>query len=60
MKIAIDPYMFRALPFDDMVRGCPLMNPEFNGRPDRAAESEAAFGARWRSCCRCSSVRGSR
>jgi myo-inositol catabolism protein IolH len=25
---------------------CPLMNSEFNGRPDRAAESEAAF---WRS-----------
>lgn len=24
---------------------CPLMNPEFNGRPERAAESEAAF---WR------------
>lgn len=26
--------------------GCPLMNSEFNGRPERAAESEAAF---WRS-----------
>lgn len=26
--------------------GCELMNSEFNGRPDRAAESEAAF---WRS-----------
>ncbi|WP_442804922.1 sugar phosphate isomerase/epimerase family protein, partial [Streptomyces luteogriseus] len=126
MKIALDPYMFRALPIDEMVRtvaelgyehielspraefmpfflhpraddtrvaelknalrahgvqlssvlplykwsspdeaerqaavrnwkrmieitadlGCPLMNSEFNGRPERAAESEAAF---WRS-----------
>jgi hypothetical protein len=126
MKIALDPYMFRALPLDEMVRtvaylgyqyielsprddfmpfflhpraddervadlknslrrhgvqlssvlplykwsspdeterqaavrywkrmieitaelGCPLMNSEFNGRPERAAESEAAF---WRS-----------
>jgi myo-inositol catabolism protein IolH len=126
MKIALDPYMFRALPMDDMVRTvaelgyayielsprddfmpfflhpraddervaalkrslrthgvqlssvlplykwsspdeterqaavrywkrmiqitadleCPLMNSEFNGRPERAAESEAAF---WRS-----------
>ena len=126
MKIALDPYMFRALPIDDMVRtvaelgyeyielsprddfmpfflhpradddhvaelknslrthgvqlssvlplykwsspdeterqaavrywkrmieitaelGCPLMNSEFNGRPEQAAESEAAF---WRS-----------
>ncbi|MFF5189092.1 sugar phosphate isomerase/epimerase family protein [Streptomyces sp. NPDC000345] len=126
MKIALDPYMFRALPIDDMVRTvaelgceyielspredfmpfflhpraddervrelknslrthgvkpssvlplykwsspdeterqaavrywkrmieitadleCPLMNSEFNGRPERAAESEAAF---WRS-----------
>ncbi|MEV5302193.1 sugar phosphate isomerase/epimerase family protein [Amycolatopsis methanolica] len=26
--------------------GCPLMNSEFNGRPEKAAESEAAF---WRS-----------
>ncbi|OXM75309.1 MULTISPECIES: sugar phosphate isomerase/epimerase family protein [Amycolatopsis] len=26
--------------------GCPLMNSEFNGRPEQAAESEAAF---WRS-----------
>lgn len=123
MKIALDPYMFRALPIDDMVRTvaelgyeyielsprddfmpfflhpraddgrvaelknalrthgvklssvlplykwsspdeterqtavrywkrmieitadleCPLMNSEFNGRPERAAESEAAF-----------------
>ncbi len=23
--------------------GCPLMNSEFNGRPDRVAENEAAF-----------------
>jgi myo-inositol catabolism protein IolH len=57
VKIALDPYMFRALPIDDMVRTVAELGYEYlelSPRDDfmpfflhpRAAESEAAF---WRS-----------
>ena len=36
-----------------------VMNSEFNGRPEAARPARRSSGARWRSCCRCSSGKAS-